>query len=29
MGFKHIYSLEGGINAWKKKGLPVAERKGK
>jgi rhodanese-related sulfurtransferase len=29
MGFKHIYSLEGGINAWKKAGLPVAERKGK
>jgi len=23
MGFKHIYSLDGGINAWKKKGLPV------
>jgi rhodanese-related sulfurtransferase len=29
MGFKHIYSLEGGINVWKKKGLPVAGRKGK
>ena len=24
MGFKHIYTLEGGITAWKKAGLPVA-----
>jgi phage shock protein E len=23
MGFRHVYSLDGGINAWKKKGLPV------
>ena len=29
MGFKHIYSLEGGITAWKKAGLPVVGRKGK
>jgi rhodanese-related sulfurtransferase len=23
MGFKHVYSLEGGLNAWKKAGLPL------
>jgi rhodanese-related sulfurtransferase len=28
MGFKHIYSLEGGITAWKKSGLPVTGIKG-
>jgi rhodanese-related sulfurtransferase len=27
MGFKHIYSLEGGISAWKKAGLPVIGRR--
>lgn len=26
-GFIHIYSLDGGIRAWKKAGLPVERRK--
>lgn len=23
-GFRHVYSLKGGINGWKKEGLPVS-----
>jgi rhodanese-related sulfurtransferase len=26
-GFIHVYSLDGGIKAWKKAGLPVEKRK--
>ena len=29
LGFKNIYSLEGGIRRWKAKGLPVVGRKHK
>jgi rhodanese-related sulfurtransferase len=29
MGFRSIYSLDGGINDWKRRGLPVAVRKHK
>jgi rhodanese-related sulfurtransferase len=26
-GFKNVYSLKGGINGWKKAGLPVRKKK--
>ncbi len=29
LGFKNLFSLAGGINGWKKAGLPVRKRLGK
>jgi rhodanese-related sulfurtransferase len=26
-GYTNVYSLEGGINAWKKEGMPVVKKK--
>ncbi len=23
LGFKHLYNVEGGITAWKAKGMPI------